>query len=63
MLGCYNSRKLFEISGYNHESPLMIGVTAHSHDFLLRTGKEIRFRFWLSEDKAGKEAKRRTTGW
>ncbi len=30
---------------------------------VLRTGKEIRFRFWLSEDKAGKEAKRRTTGW
>jgi len=30
---------------------------------LLRTGKEIRFRFWLSEDKAGKEAKRRPTGW
>ena len=29
----------------------------------VRTGKEIRFRFWLSEDKAGKEAKRRTTGW
>jgi hypothetical protein len=29
----------------------------------LRTGKEIRFRFWLSEDKAGKEAKRRPTGW
>ncbi len=28
-----------------------------------RTGKEIRFRFWLSEDKAGKEAKRRPTGW
>jgi hypothetical protein len=26
---------------------------------VLRTGKEIRFRFWLSEDKAGKEAKRR----
>ncbi len=25
----------------------------------LRTGKEIRFRFWMSEDKAGKEAKRR----
>jgi hypothetical protein len=23
----------------------------------LRTGKEIRFRFWLSEDKAGKKAK------
>jgi len=23
---------------------------------VLRTGKEIRFRFWLSEDKAGKEA-------
>ena len=21
-LGCYNSRKLFEIIGYNHESPL-----------------------------------------
>ena len=32
-------------------------------DKLLRTGKEIRFRFWLSEDKAGKEAKRRPTGW
>ncbi len=30
---------------------------------VLRTGKEIRFRFWLSEDKAGKEAKRRPTGW
>ncbi len=30
---------------------------------VLRTDKEIRFRFWLSEDKAGKEAKRRTTGW
>jgi hypothetical protein len=29
----------------------------------LRTGKEIRFRFWLSEDKAGKEAKHRPTGW
>ncbi len=29
----------------------------------LRTGKEIRFRFWLSEDKAGKEAKCRPTGW
>jgi len=34
-LGCYNSRKLFEISGYNHKSPLKIGVTAHSQDFLL----------------------------
>jgi hypothetical protein len=31
--------------------------------WLIRTGKEIRFRFWLSEDKAGKEAKRRPTGW
>jgi hypothetical protein len=31
--------------------------------YQLRTGKEIRFRFWLSEDKAGKEAKRRPTGW
>ncbi len=36
-------------------------------DFLLatsrvRTGKEIRFRFGSSEDKAGKEAKRRPTG-
>ena len=30
---------------------------------MVRTGKEIRFRFWLSEDKAGKEAKRRPTGW
>jgi hypothetical protein len=30
---------------------------------VLKTGKEIRFRFWLSEDKAGKEAKRRPTGW
>ena len=30
---------------------------------IIRTGKEIRFRFWLSEDKAGKEAKRRPTGW
>jgi hypothetical protein len=30
---------------------------------VVRTGKEIRFRFWLSEDKAGKEAKRRPTGW
>ncbi len=29
----------------------------------VRTGKEIRFRFGSSEDKAGKEAKRRTTGW
>ncbi|GAF81509.1 unnamed protein product [marine sediment metagenome] len=29
----------------------------------LRTGKEIRFRFGSSEDKAGKEAKRRPTGW
>ncbi len=29
----------------------------------LRIGKEIRFRFWLSEDKAGKKAKRRPTGW
>ncbi len=29
----------------------------------IRTGKEIRFRFWLSEDKAGKEAKRRPTRW
>jgi len=29
----------------------------------VRTGKEIRFRFWLSEDKAGKEAKCRPTGW
>ena len=28
-----------------------------------RTGKEIRFRFGSSEDKAGKEAKRRPTGW
>jgi hypothetical protein len=34
-----------------------------SHYNGLRTGKEIRFRFWLSEDKAGKEAKRRPTGW
>jgi len=32
-------------------------------DSPIRTGKEIRFRFWLSEDKAGKEAKRRPTGW
>ncbi len=32
-------------------------------DDLLRTGKEIRFRFGSSEDKAGKEAKRRPTGW
>ncbi len=30
---------------------------------IIRTGKEIRFRFWLREDKAGKEAKRRPTGW
>jgi len=30
---------------------------------LLRTGKEIRFRFGSSEDKAGKEAKCRPTGW
>jgi hypothetical protein len=30
---------------------------------ILRTGKEIRFRFGSSEDKAGKEAKRRPTGW
>jgi hypothetical protein len=30
---------------------------------VVRTGKEIRFRFWLSEDKAGKEAKCRPTGW
>jgi hypothetical protein len=29
----------------------------------IRTGKEISFRFWLSEDKAGKEAKRRPTSW
>ena len=29
----------------------------------LRTGKEIRFRFGSSEDQAGKEAKRRPTGW
>ncbi len=29
----------------------------------LRTGKEIRFRFGSSEDKAGKEAKCRPTGW
>ncbi len=29
----------------------------------IRTGKEIRFRFGSSEDKAGKEAKRRPTGW
>jgi hypothetical protein len=29
----------------------------------LRTDKEIRFRFGSSEDKAGKEAKRRPTGW
>ncbi len=29
----------------------------------IMTGKEIRFRFWLSEDKAGKEAKSRSTGW
>jgi len=29
----------------------------------VRTGKEIRFRFGSSEDKAGKEAKRRPTGW
>ncbi len=40
-----------------------IGVTAHSHDFLLRIGKEIRFRFGSSGDKAGKEAKRRPTSW
>jgi hypothetical protein len=30
---------------------------------IVRTGKEIRFRFGSSEDKAGKEAKRRPTGW
>jgi hypothetical protein len=30
---------------------------------IIRTGKEIRFRFGSSEDKAGKEAKRRPTGW
>ncbi len=30
---------------------------------VVRTGKEIRFRFGSSEDKAGKEAKRRPTGW
>ena len=29
----------------------------------VRTGKEIRFLFGSSEDKAGKEAKRRPTGW
>ncbi len=29
--------------------------------YKLRTGKEIRFRFGSSEDKAGKEAKRRPT--
>jgi len=29
----------------------------------VRTGKEIRFRFGSSEDKAGKEAKCRPTGW
>ena len=28
-----------------------------------RTGKEIRFRFGSSEDKTGKEAKCRPTGW
>ena len=27
----------------------------------IRTCKEIRFRFWVSEDKAGKEVKRRPT--
>ncbi len=36
---------------------------AYTESFGIRTGKEIRFRFWLSEDKAGKEAKRRPTGW
>ena len=30
---------------------------------LLGLVKKYRFRFWLSEDKAGKEAKRRPTGW
>jgi len=34
-----------------------------SRPVAFRTGKEIRFRFWLSEDKAGKEAKCRPTGW
>jgi hypothetical protein len=36
-------------------------VIPQLYDF--RTGKEIRFRFGSSEDKAGKEAKRKPTGW
>ena len=42
---------------------LLEGLEMVNCRYLLRTGKEIRFRFWLSEDKAGKEAKRRPTGW
>ncbi len=41
-----------------------LGVQAEEFSIaFLRTGKEIRFRFWLSEDEAGKEAKRKPTGW
>jgi hypothetical protein len=36
--------------------PVIVGI-------IIRTGKEIRFRFGSSEDKAGKEAKHRPTGW
>jgi len=38
----------------------MIGLTAHSQDFLLRTGKEIRFRFGSSEDKADTASRSRS---
>jgi len=50
----------WEVSGYY--TACQIGHSDNKQ-FSLRTGKEIRFRFGSSEDKAGKEAKRRPTGW
>ncbi len=43
--------------------PAVGGIRGSTLIVTIRTGKEIRFRFWLSEDKAGKEAKRRPTSW
>jgi hypothetical protein len=44
-------------------TPVVGGAEVRNLKKGLRTGKEIRFRFRLSEDKVGKEAKRRPTGW
>ncbi len=55
-----------QITRYNKErSPInseVIKTPVQGH-YKLRTGKEIRLRFGSSEDKSGKEAKHRPTGW